>query len=321
MSMIKTTAGGAIPAWLRGGAMLAVTAMAWGGMFAVMKPMLVEIDPFTLTLVRFGFAAPILLVLLLLVEGKKSLSFDGKALRLWWLGTLAFPGFGLMTVLGLSFTQPEHAAVIPALMPLISIVVISMRTRSRPKPYALTAVTLGLVGVVLVVTRGNPSLLLQGGAGFGEMLVLFGATCWVIYTLGAAEFPSWSGLRFTTITLMWGTFSVVLIEIFVLATGFVPIPRMTSLLSAAPSFAYLVLAASVMGFIFWNAGMQVLQPVRGVLFINLVPVTAFAVALVGGHTPTGWEFSGVALVITALVVNSLASGVAQKSGPLAHQSD
>lgn len=287
--------------------MLTATAMAWGGMFPVMKPLLAEIDPITLTLVRFGFAVPVLIALLVIKEGLGALSTSGKALQLWWLGTLGFAGFGLLLVLGLNSTRSEHAAVIPALMPLIAIVVASIRGRSWPSSRALVAVVVGIAGVCLIVTRGDPGMLLSGGAGHGEALVLLGATCWVLYTFGAAKFSDWSGLRFTTLTLTFGALSIAAIEIVAVATRVVLLPSMSTLLSAAPSFAYLVLAASVMGFLFWNAGMRALGAARGVLFINLVPITAFAVALAAGHRPSGWELAGVALVIVALMVNSLAS--------------
>jgi drug/metabolite transporter (DMT)-like permease len=47
-------------------------------------------------------------------------------------------------------------------------------------------------------------------------------------------------------------------------------------------------------------------PARAVLFINLVPVTAFTIAVLGGRVPTRAELIGVALVIAALALNSLA---------------
>ena len=37
-----------------------------------------------------------------------------------------------------------------------------------------------------------------------------------------------------------------------------------------------------------------------------MPVTAFAIAVVGGRVPVGTELAGVALVIAALVLNSFA---------------
>src|SRR5205085_2376752 len=43
--------------WLAGSAMLATAALAWGGMFAVAKPLMGEVDPFAFNLVRYGLAA------------------------------------------------------------------------------------------------------------------------------------------------------------------------------------------------------------------------------------------------------------------------
>lgn len=290
--------------WLRGSGMLAATAITWGGMFPIMKPLLGNVDPFTLTLVRFGFAALVFILILLATEGRGAFATQGKTFRLWWLGTLGFAGFGLLLVLGLNNAQPEHASVVPALMPLISIGIATVRTRTWPRPRAATAVALGIIGVILVVTRGNPATLLAGQAGQGEALVFIGATCWVFYTLGAAEFPGWSGLRYTTLTISLGVLSVLAAEIIALSVGAATIPTAKVLLEATPQFSYLIFAASVMGFQFWNAGMRALGPARGVLFINLVPVTAFTIALLGGHIPSGWEILGVSLVILALALNS-----------------
>ncbi|MDI3306440.1 MAG: DMT family transporter [Acetobacteraceae bacterium] len=295
-----------IPIWLRGGVMLAAAATAWGGMFAVVKPLMAEMDPFTLTLLRYGLTAPIFLMLLAATEGRRALATEGRTLRLWGLGTLGFAGFGLFAFVGLGTTRPEHAAVIPALMPLISVGVVAMRGRAWPAPRALGAVALGLAGVVLVVTHGEPRALLTSGAGRGEALVLLGATCWVIYTLGAAEFRGWSGLRYTALTCAFGTLSIAAAELVVLITGIAALPAPTALVQAAPAFGYLVLAASVVAVLGWNAGMRAVGPARGVLFINLVPVIAFIIAVAGGRMPARAEIAGVALVIAALVLNSLA---------------
>src|SRR5690606_20713646 len=100
----------AFPLWLRGGLMLAATAMAWGGMFPVMKPLLEHIDPFTIALIRFGLSMPILIAILLFVEGASALSTQGRTLRLWWLGTLGFGGFGVLAIFGLESIRHEHAA-------------------------------------------------------------------------------------------------------------------------------------------------------------------------------------------------------------------
>ncbi len=304
-----------IPIWLRGAAMLATAAAIWGGMFAVAKPLMAEMDAFTLTLLRYGLAAPFFLALLWAVEGRRALATEGRALRLWWLGTVGFAGFGFLAFIGLGAARPEHASVIPAMMPLISVGVVALRQHAWPAPRALAAVGLGLLGVALVVTHGDPQTLLTGGAGRGEALVLAGATCWVVYTLGAASFPGWSGLRYTALTGAFGTLSIAAVELVALAAGAVTLPAPEALASAVPALIYLVLASSVVAVLGWNAGMRAVGPARGVLFINLVPVTAFAIVVAGGRIPTGSEIAGVALVIAALVLNSLAPAARTAAAP------
>jgi drug/metabolite transporter (DMT)-like permease len=69
--------------------------------------------------------------------------------------------------------------------------------------------------------------------------------------------------------------------------------------------AYLVVIAAVLAVFSWNVGIRAVGPVNGVLFINLVPITAFAIGLAQGHVFGPAELTGAALTITALVVNNL----------------
>src|SRR5690606_27115161 len=209
----------AFPLWVRGGLMLAATAMAWGGMFPVVKPLLEHVDPFTIALIRFGLSAPILGAVLLFLEGPSALNTQGRTLRLWWLGTLGFFGFGVLAIFGLESIRHEHAAVVPALMPLIALVVMSVRARRLPRPPALLAIALGLVGVAMVAPRGDPAALLHGSETRGLALVFVGVTCWVFYTLAAPEFPNWTGLRYTTLTLSLAVLSILAMQIIAVALG------------------------------------------------------------------------------------------------------
>ena len=71
--------------------LLAVT--AWGFMFPVMANALQFIDPFFFTTIRYGSAAIIFLILLLITEGKTSLRLE-KEHFLFFYGTVGFAGYG-----------------------------------------------------------------------------------------------------------------------------------------------------------------------------------------------------------------------------------
>src|SRR5205085_2704035 len=113
----------------------------WGGQFVVGKSALSRVDAFHLTAIRYLGAAVVLLAVLAAVEGRRALSLDGRALRLLWLGTLGFAGFNLLAYEGLQHAQPQSAALVAALGPLLMAVAIWLRSRVRPsRPTAVALV-------------------------------------------------------------------------------------------------------------------------------------------------------------------------------------
>jgi len=70
---------------------------------------------------------------------------------------------------------------------------------------------------------------------------------------------------------------------------------------------YLAIVAGVIAVFSWNTGVKALGPVNGVLFINLVPITAFFIGYMQHEVFTGIEIAGAALTVTALLLNNFYS--------------
>src|SRR5213592_3924262 len=175
------------------GAMFATTtALAWGGQFVVGKSALGEVNAFPLSTVRYAAASLLWLVVLAAVEGRRSLRLDGRGVRLFWLGSLGFAGFNLLAYTGLAHARPQSASLIVALGPLLTALVLWRRTRVRPSRATLALLGVALAGVVLVISGGHPSSIVNGSIGWGDGLVLGGVFSFVLYGLGAAEFPDLS---------------------------------------------------------------------------------------------------------------------------------
>src|SRR5206468_8903460 len=94
----------------------------------------------------------------------------------------------------------------------------------RPARATLAFLGVALLGVLLVVTKGRFTGLFAGGTGFGDVLMFLGAVSWVIYTLGAADFPSWSPLRYTALTCVLGLPAIFGATAIATATGYVSTP-------------------------------------------------------------------------------------------------
>src|SRR6185437_4447560 len=162
----------------RGAGMLVFTTVVWGAMFAVAKTALDSIDAFWLTAWRYVPASLTMLGVLWLVEGRGALSTDRATVRLWAFGSLGFAGFSILGYLGLARSRPEHAAIIVALMPLVTAMVNWLVRGRRPGRVTLVATLVALAGVLLVITKGHLHGVLRGTLG-ADALVLAGVVCWI----------------------------------------------------------------------------------------------------------------------------------------------
>jgi drug/metabolite transporter (DMT)-like permease len=290
---------------LRGAGLLLLAATAWGGLFPVAMVTLSALDPFHMTAIRYGITAMIFVGLLVLAEGPQALRLEGRGLRAALLGTAGFAGLGLFLFVGLERSRPEHGAIIMATQPLVAAVVAWLLRGVRPAKATLAFLGVALLGVVLVVTKGRFTGVFEGGTGFGDLLMFLGAVSWVIYSLGAADFPSWSPLRYTALTCVLSLPAIFGLTTIATATGYVSTPSAADVESVGWQLAYIIGIASVLGVLSWNAGNKLIGVTNGMLFINFVPVTVFAIRIAQGHHFQPIEFVGAGLVIGALIANNV----------------
>ncbi|MFT4171991.1 MAG: DMT family transporter [Rhodocyclaceae bacterium] len=299
-----------------GAGLLILAAVLWGGMFPAAKPILGEVDAYGMTFTRYGAAALVMGTLLALTEGRAAFATEGRHVRLALLGMAGFCGFSVLAFIGLRLSTAAHGAVMVALTPLLTALVHGVRTRSWPRATTLAAIALALFGVGLVVTGGHPATLLASRSALGDGLILIGALCWVMYTLGSHDFAHWSALRYTSVTVQFGFAGIVLVCLVAYQVGALHLPSSRELIHALPNLVYIAIGSSIVGVLAWNAGVRRLGVVNGALFFNLVPVSTFAVEAVGGRMPGAWELAGGACVIGALLINGLAARLPAPATPV-----
>ena len=292
---------------LIGAAFATTTAVTWGGQFVVGKSALDRVNAFPLSTVRYAVAAGLWLVVLAALEGRDSLRLGGRGLRLFWLGSLGFAGFNLLAYTGLAHSRPQSASLIVALAPLLTALVLWRRTGRRPSTITFGFLALALAGVVLVISGGHPSTIVNGSIGWGDALVLAGVFSFVLYGLGAAQFTDFSPLRYTALTASLGWLTIAAATAVALEAGLVPTPSGSALVATAPQIAYLALPGAFLAVLTWNASIGMIGPQNAVLFGNLIPVTTFAIEMVRGYRPNAVELGGAAVTIAALVANNVAT--------------
>ncbi len=289
----------------RGAAAVLVAVVLWGVQFPVAKDAFAAVDPFHVTAIRYGLGTLLLIPLFVAQEGRSALRYYGRFWPATVYGFIGMCASPMLVFFGVSLSRPEHAAVIVALQPSMTALADWAVRGRRPSNFTLGCIVVAFLGVVLVVTRGDPATMFGKGELAGDVITLAGAGCWVAYTMATENFRGWSALRFTTLTIVPGTLaSIALTEMLVLA-GRLTVPGVAELASVGWQLAYLTIGGIVVSMLCWNAGNQRIGALNTMLLLNFVPVVTFGVRFMQGHPVLPVEMAGAGLVIGALVANNL----------------
>ena len=285
-----------------------IAGTVWGAQFPIAGSALKRIDPFYFTLLRYVAVSLILALLLITFEGIKTLNLEGRAPRVWFYGTLAFTVYNFLVFLGQKTAGPSGAvlaSIMMALMPMASVLVMWVHKKTTPSTFTSGCIAVAFLGVSLIITRGDLSVLSSaGGNPIPALLMLAGVFAWVIYTIGGTTL-AWSPLRYTTLSYILGTASALVIVVLATIAGYLGVPAVHTLSTIRWEMGYMIVISGVLALFSWNAGNRALTPINGILFRNLVPVTTFVIAILSGYNMSKPEIAGAVVTITALVSNNL----------------
>jgi drug/metabolite transporter (DMT)-like permease len=293
---------------LKGLGWIAVSIAGWFPMYSVAKRALEHIDYFALGSLRYGLGVLVLAGLLAASEGRSAFRYEGRGLSATLFGIIGITGFNLLVWGGLSYTRPEHAALVVQMQSPLSALALWLVRGQRPAGFTLLCVAAAVAGVALVVTKGQPGVLL-GGMGarelFGDFLILLGALAWVIYATFSSRFAGWSALRMTVLTCIPGSVVLVLVNAVVIAAGIAQLPTLAALAAVGWQVAYFVLGSVVLAMLGFNAAARYIGPLNALLMLNLIPVGVFAIEAALGRSFSAVELGGAGLVVVALAANNL----------------
>lgn len=260
--------------------------------------------PESAAFIRFFIASLLLLLILLRKEGRLPPLDRIQVLGMVLLGLTGVFAYNLFFFKGLQSVEAGRAAMIIATNPVFIAIFSFLLFHERFPASKVLGILVSVAGALVVITRGEPGLLLKGGVGIGELYLLGCVFCWVAYTLIGKKMLS----GMTPLTAV--TYSCIAGSLMLLTPALMnDLPRVLAELSwvSGVSLVYLSLLGTVAGFVWFYRGVNEIGPTRAGLFINLVPVSGVALGiLVLGETPGLSLLIGGALVITGLLLTNRA---------------
>jgi drug/metabolite transporter (DMT)-like permease len=182
--------------------LLLLANVVWGSSYVVVKMALEELPPALLAGARYTLASLVLWIILGLRK-QRAMPTGYDAARLLALGAIGVSGSGLLVFWGISLTSATDASFMIVGEVLFTTVLAGFITRSKLGVRRGIGLTMGLMGVVILITGSNNDAFANWPAHpLGDVLILAGLGLEAVYTVvGATLARRYDPLTVVTVTL------------------------------------------------------------------------------------------------------------------------
>lgn len=166
---------------------LLLVVLIWGLNFPVIKVPLEVMHPFTVNLFRFVVSTAVLGAAWAIEARRTSRPFFSVLAERPWsitgLGLVGHVGYQVLFILGISQTGAGNAALIIASSPMWTALIGHALGIDRLRAIQWGGLLLSFAGVIVVVLAGSGALGFSNATFLGNVLMLFGAAFWALYTV------------------------------------------------------------------------------------------------------------------------------------------
>lgn len=248
--------------------LLVLAVLFWSGNFILGRAFHSEIPPVALAFWRWVGAA-----MLVTLPALPHLRRDRHALVQRWpvillIATLGIAAFNTLVYSGLQYTEAINAFLLQSLMPVLIVLLSFMIFHERVTKLQGVGILVSLCGAVTIIARGDAGILLSLSINRGDLLVFTAMACYAGYTVLLRKRPQvhpwsfiattfWIGALLLIPFYLWETLTVATLDL-----------RPTNLMV----IGYVIVFPSIVSYLCFNRGVELIGANRAGLFIHLMPV-------------------------------------------------
>lgn len=269
----------------------------WAGNYVFGKYVVAEMSPVQMTFSRWLLASILLVPIAHWLEKPdwKRVWQEWKVLVL--MALLGITGYNLLLYEALRFTTSMNAALINALNPALIVLFSVLFLREKMSWINSVGLLISLLGVLLVLTKGQLQQVFHTHYNLGDLLMLLAILVWTLYSILGRKLRSIPPISATAASVLLG---LVMVLPFFLASGF----HFTLSKQAAMGILYIGIFPSVGSFIFWNASLRQIGASRAGIYLNLITVFTAILNLFLGQTITALQIVGGLLVFIGVYLSN-----------------
>ncbi|HEX7884114.1 MAG TPA: DMT family transporter [Afipia sp.] len=279
--------------------LLSLTSLFWAGNIVLGRFIAADFPPMALSFLRWGLAC-----LIILPFAWRHLRTEWPVIRkhlpiLTLLSLTGLAGYNAVAYLGLQSTEALNALLIQSAGPLFvalwSLALLGIRL-TWPQTIGIG---ISLLGVLTILSRGHPATLAAIHLNKGDVIFLAAMVLFGIYSVLAMKRPAMHPLAFVAFTSGYGALLLIPAVIVEAASGHHPALTVNNALT----LAYVAVFPSILSYLFFNRGVELIGANRAAPFFHLIPVFGSVLAITFlGERPQLFHFAGYALVLAGVII-------------------
>ena len=279
-----------------------LTMIFWGGTFISGRMLAGQVTPFIAAFLRFAMAAAILLIVLYRRNGRLPAIPGHLLLPIICLGLTGVFSYNVFFFWGLQSVAASRASVIIANNPVFIAMFAALIFRERLGWIKSLGVLISMSGAVIAISRGDMAGLVNGGLGWGDLMIFGCVLSWAAFSLigkvVVAYIPPLTAIAYAALV------GALLLFFPAVMDGMFGALGEYALLDWG-NIAYLGVFGTVLGFVWYYEGIERIGATRAALFINFVPINAIIMAFfLLDESLTGSLLIGTALVLSGVYLTN-----------------
>ncbi|QKM65037.1 EamA family transporter [Polynucleobacter tropicus] len=279
---------------------LLIATALWAGNAIAGRLLVGSVSPITLSAIRWGLAALLLLPLGWRVFKPDSALWQNKK-RFILLGLFGVGSYNVLLYLALQTSTAINVTLIGASMPIWMLFIGAVWYQVKPTLLQLLGAIVSLIGVAIVLTRGELSALLSMEMVVGDLLIMLATILWAFYSWmlsrpGASTERQWPWADFLMAQVLVGLLWTSFFDGFEIAMG---LAHLELNAWTGSLILFVAVGPSLIAYRCWGLGVNGAGPTIAAFFANFIPLfTALLSAAMLGEPPQ--LFHGVAFALIAL---------------------
>ena len=279
--------------------LLSLTSLFWAGNVVVARSVAGHVPPVTLAFVRWAGAFIVLLPFAWVYLRADWPSIRKDLPRIVLLAATGIGAYNTIAYYGLQYTTALNALLIQSAGPLFVAFWSLVLFRTRLTLAQAFGIGISLAGVLVIIARGDFAALIGIGFNKGDLLFVTALMIFCIYSAMMPYRPKMHPLSFLGFITGCGALLNIPFVIWEAASGY----RMVFDIETALALAYVIIFPSVLAYLCYNRGVELIGANRSAPFYHLIPVFGSVMAIgFLGEQPRLFHLVGYALVLTGVFI-------------------